>query len=1438
MLRAKCCAITRPSFFSLLAVWHLCLLGPTCTGVEVRVWPALFSLPLSLSLALAPLSTTPPLVLLQGLVPLPLRGWTTTTTTKTIFTMAASSSFSKSATEMLRAAEDALAGRSGFAGTPPDFASPTLLTQKQRSGAPAVMLQCSTADMVDLQYQLNRTMRELIELRAELTVEREKRNEVIAAMGRQWKEELLVEVRRRDGAIEGSIAALEERVATRWRDDNERQLVLRRQVDDALRAAKIRDGSQFELREELHTSLQHMEERVDAALAQSAAGRVDCAEQVEKAGAALSRRLDTELIRFADMRRDDQRALQEVSYLVKHEANKLRSRVQEMVDEVWSTSSASLIKSATAPVEALKTEQQQAKAAVHAMEERVAECVHSCRAECTLHTTTTVERIHALESKEAAASSRIDRAERKADAAYDTATRVDASAAMAKAATERAEAQAVSAMERAQRMEHLMTDREGRLIAVESQLASIATAEGLRVDIEACRRQAARLEGRVEAAGAVSSRAEEIAERAVHKAEMLTERMCECEKSSLKSMEAVQAARETLDQYDQRVAAVRSAAEVQEGVLQRQTHLASQLEQRIIMQEGRITNWQQQQAQLMKDQQTSQQQLSDRIESNAGVTTRAQQTCVEVKNEVLRLEKRLESVTGAASTLAEKHGLVMTAIEKQRSIMREVQQHQQRTTEWMQAVEQRLSDDNAPHAKLEEILSVRLQRSEADIQRGVAEAMQRMTQRLGDCESQIQENTGRMQSSVQDALRHHASELQRKVHNALQDGVSRVARRVEATEAVLEQVQETITTAPERLSALELQATQQQRSLRSTDAKLGALQTEVEQISSRLAQSLQDDHLALVALRRDFNGLSAQQQQLHQAILLRQRTSDFSYNTTQPTADEPTMFRVPANTLAEAPSSHLQTSSTVIAVNDAEVSSPSVNRPSSPLVLPPARRTENTIGLAQTSTVAAAPPPPSLPLSSIQQQQQQRQETRASPGETDSSKKQSSDRAPSHLSALSSVYPATGDEKLRSVVEAAASDSDDVVDVFSAPSTSGGTTTIVPQALQTTGAAQNVSQQTAIREFTALEDTTETSETSPAASRRLRITRRRADDSDNEEEESTDNITALTFTSAATSPRRQSSPVPRSSGAPQSAGADVTTNQQNAVAAPATETLSTESRREEEEDDVVPLNNSDDSDRSGSDHGEEDEDDGVRQESLVAEREQASPPLRRSLQKSVMEATVTSGMAPAELSSASHPLADTSHTSTLQQRLNHGWDTWDDDEEDEEEEAVRGHGEDASVDDDESGANTAENSDGSEDVVLPMNGGGEGAEGESAAVSSDHNSSELLDTRDESAEDDHFESPARHGDTSETESENPALRVSPRRVFVHSDEEDEQHRRAQASVPRHGLNTTSSSSSSGGPAEGQYSAAGVLPAAFERTPIRQYTNFDDSTTSEDEAEEE
>lgn len=645
--------------------------------------------------------------------------------------------------------------------------------------------------LLDMQRQLRNGLQEVAELRSELAAEREHRSQTLLVLGKRWKEEVLVEMHGAEHRMRRDIAELENSVAQRLQTDATQAAVQRKAIEDLQRLAKVNDRARFEQQESLRDTLEELRGKVEAATAQSASVRIDCTQQLERAKAAMEHRLDVELIRYTDLHRDEQRELQAVKEALKEEVTSVQGRVRELVNETWRTASVALEKSLREPLETYGVDVKQLKATLQQVQSGVDDAVRGCQAESRVQLITLKERLSALESSDAVLTSKVDRAEKKSDAAQDAVARIDAAVDVAKEATERAAAHAQRAVERAQRVEDALADRDNRLVQVEGHLHGVASAEKLKGEIEACRRTVARVESQMDSIKVVSDRGEGLVERATRQVEAMTERVAQCERTVAKSQQTVSDATERVESCLQRVTAVEDTRDAMQGAVERQERLGTALEQRMASSENRLRLLGDKVEKGVRDALGSQQALSVRVEAAHELASRVESVSTTAKAEVDRLEKRVLRVEASSSTFTAEVTSIRAEVDEQTKEVVAVRESQQQLKEQLNQHEALVEDRLTMLDQFANGYTERVSQLEHHMGRQLGEFGQHTDDRLAALENHLKETPKQLQHLIDRQQSRPLGELQQRLRDVLEKEVRPLQKRVSTLEESMGDVEDT-----------------------------------------------------------------------------------------------------------------------------------------------------------------------------------------------------------------------------------------------------------------------------------------------------------------------------------------------------------------------------------------------------------------------------------------------------------------------------------------------------------------------------------------------------------------------------------------------------------------------------------------------------------------------
>ena len=360
--------------------------------------------------------------------------------------------------------------------------------------------------------QLRVCMKEIAELRSELSAEREGRHHLQQLIAKRSKEEVMVEVHTIHNQMRQDLREIEVSVQQRLTDSETTRAVDRRKVDDALRYLKSQERSQFDVAEQYREQLEDMRQRVDSCVAGTNTIRTEVTHQLESEKGRMEHRLDVELERYAEMHRQHQQALSETRNSVSREVQEVSRTVQSLVETTWDDRIKSVQKMIAENLSKYNRVQEQQAEAVSTLSGQVSNYLRESKRDLSQSTAELRDRLAMLEGNAPLLAAQMDRVSRKADTSVESNSKLSALVDVLREAADKAAAQAVRSSERAQKVEDTFADRDARILSLESQAAALAGFDRLRNDLDATKRAVQRIEGNTDTIRQVADRCERVVE--------------------------------------------------------------------------------------------------------------------------------------------------------------------------------------------------------------------------------------------------------------------------------------------------------------------------------------------------------------------------------------------------------------------------------------------------------------------------------------------------------------------------------------------------------------------------------------------------------------------------------------------------------------------------------------------------------------------------------------------------------------------------------------------------------------------------------------------------------------------------------------------------------------------------------------------------------------
>ncbi|CBH11610.1 hypothetical protein, conserved [Trypanosoma brucei gambiense DAL972] len=698
----------------------------------------------------------------------------------------------------------------------------------------------SAAYIIELQRQLRVVMSEVAGLRSELAAERDSRSSTLTALGRRWKEEVLVEVRTSEHQSRRAIDELSVAIQQQRKDEETARSLLQHRVEDLLRDSKVRDRTQFDMQEQLREQVDAMRERLESAVSECALLRVECVQHQERENSAIAQRLDAELMRYIDMRAEEQRERQQLKQQLKSDVEAFGTHVQELVDKTWKSHLATTRRELQAPIDTLVKQMAQHTEGMTDLSAKVHDCTTTCRAELRLQTTALQERVSAAEASAAVMLSRIDRAERKADGAQEAASRADATIAVVRDVAERAVVVSQRAMATAQRAEDAIEDRDARVAQLESHLAAVSTAEKLRADLEGVRRTAQRAESGVDALRHVYERDVQEQQNEKRQLDALMDRVSVYEKQQQHlrtSLESITDNR--IPQLQHRIVVLEEARETLAAEASRGENAIMQNQQHALNIEGTVRSLNERLEQLRRDMNVSSQALSTRVEAANDAALRCETSSSTSRGEVERMERRVAQLEVQSTRLvADLTNLRSTADDNAKdtqTLSAQLQQHQrlwQEQRESRRELEATAIATNEAEIAAEQMagrLEVKFNQHMRRVETNMAERTDKLEARANEASSRLDRLEDKGQST---------SSLVTQVGETVQQQQQQFARDLQACRAKIDALNGTLTEIDEA-SERRFKDCVLQQDLNAIRRAVRTLETELHTIGADVTQHKQ-----------------------------------------------------------------------------------------------------------------------------------------------------------------------------------------------------------------------------------------------------------------------------------------------------------------------------------------------------------------------------------------------------------------------------------------------------------------------------------------------------------------------------------------------------------------------------------------------------------------------
>jgi ABC-type transporter Mla subunit MlaD len=365
---------------------------------------------------------------------------------------------------------------------------------------------------LEITRQLRSCMREIVELRGELAAERDSRTQLISLASKRAREELLVELRVHQHAVQQDLREAQVRQQEQHRVTEINMATDKRKIDDALRSLKVLERAAFDDKDASREQIEELRGRVDAAVALCSTSRVDIVHELEKERSHIQRRLDAELVRYSELYHSHHSSLEAARSAVATGVDKLAANVRSSVEESVRERVQAVTRDLIVRLEGADMFRSKCTADVETLRNELGSLSGQLRRDVSAAVGQLSERLNALEAVAPVLTARAERFERKVDDCVGVMTKLNATSDVVKETSDRTAARTAHTLERIQKVEESMADRDARITSLEAQTIALTGIESVRVELEAAKRGISRVENAVETAVKTSLRTEKTAE--------------------------------------------------------------------------------------------------------------------------------------------------------------------------------------------------------------------------------------------------------------------------------------------------------------------------------------------------------------------------------------------------------------------------------------------------------------------------------------------------------------------------------------------------------------------------------------------------------------------------------------------------------------------------------------------------------------------------------------------------------------------------------------------------------------------------------------------------------------------------------------------------------------------------------------------------------------
>eukprot|EP00759_Apiculatamorpha_spiralis_P004505 PhF_6_TR12633/c0_g1_i2/m.20009 len=325
--------------------------------------------------------------------------------------MSASSDWKRNLDQLLMGAETAV--RNPYSSVSPQYI-----------GAPQEQPRGTFRDREDLNNhggggvmrELKVCLREIAQLRAELTAEKECRSSLLTSLAKRLKDDLMIDMSAMRHTFQRELKESE----LKWRqtlDNWEQSRVFEsKRGEDILKALKTHERAVADTVDEIKEEMSEMSGKVTSAMASLQQSKLENARGLEQEKASLQHKLDIEMQRYAELHRQQVNMITDMKTVVAKEVAVVSKTVNEMVQQVWDARWGAVSRTIQERLDTFKQGQDISTTMINDLSTKVNANYAEYKAEVGMTTRDIKDRIGQLEVNLPVVSGKIERVEKRLDA--------------------------------------------------------------------------------------------------------------------------------------------------------------------------------------------------------------------------------------------------------------------------------------------------------------------------------------------------------------------------------------------------------------------------------------------------------------------------------------------------------------------------------------------------------------------------------------------------------------------------------------------------------------------------------------------------------------------------------------------------------------------------------------------------------------------------------------------------------------------------------------------------------------------------------------------------------------------------------------------------------------------------------------------------------------